>query len=39
MVVQVGFSGRLGDEGLVSKMFGKFCLEVGRGEKMKGEVR
>ena len=30
-VVQVGLSGRLGDEGLIWKRFGKFWLEVGRG--------
>ena len=29
--MQVGFSGRLGDEGLIWKSFGKFWLEVGRG--------
>ena len=30
-VVQSGFSGRLGDEGLIWKRFGKFWSEVGRG--------
>ena len=33
-VVKVGFSGRLGDEGLIWKRFGKFWLEVGKvGER------
>ena len=30
-MVQIWFSERLGDEGLILKWFGKFWLEVGRG--------
>jgi hypothetical protein len=32
-MVQVGFSGKLGDRVLIWKRFGKFWLEVGRGGK------
>ena len=32
-VVQVGFSGRLCDEELFWKRYGKFRLEVGRGDE------
>ena len=41
-MVQVGFSRRLGDEGLISKglvSFGWKWGEVVKGGKMKGEVR
>jgi hypothetical protein len=32
-VMQVGLSGRLGDEGLIWKIIGKFWFEVGRDGK------
>ena len=41
-MVQVWFSERLSDEDLILKRFGKFQLEVGRGDergKTKGDVR
>ena len=37
-MVQVRLFGRLGDEGLIWKRFGKFWLEVGRGGRRKGDV-
>ena len=39
-MVQSGFSGRLGDEGVIWKRFGKFWLEAGRGgERSEDEER
>ena len=32
-VMQVGLSGRLGDEGFIWKRFGKFWLEEGKGNE------